>query len=225
MAMIPIESITISLLHAETAIRKKSKHHQPCPHPIEDPTEYDVLCGNDKAFTDHPGNLLFREQIKIQTSAYQRAQTKQDKMKITRHIVSTLRTKYQSRFLKPKNGYFLEVNDIAARDKISHALRFAVQQLEKREQCERPQQCEREISGSSIVSSDDDDASSAVPNLYGRQQEILEGLETDSILTDEELSTLDSCDMALLTDDDLYDLLNEPLSDDEWETVQAMEMV
>lgn len=92
---------------------------------IEKPGDGDILCGKDKTFNLHPGNLRFRQLIEAHAPAYARADSKQNKMKITKSIVDTIQI-HGSRFLEKVDGslYWSELANAKARDKTSHALRF-----------------------------------------------------------------------------------------------------
>ena len=99
---------------------------------ITEPTKADVLCGKDTTLARHPGNQRFREKIQIELPRYLQARSKQDKMKITKSIVQYITVKLGSRFLKSKgDGKWVEIDAQAARDKVSHALRFAARQQKK----------------------------------------------------------------------------------------------
>jgi hypothetical protein len=92
---------------------------------ITNPTDYDVLCIKDKTWARHVGNRIYRERVLTLASQYDSA-SKQDKMKITRSIVQLMQTKYYSRFLRQVHDDLWEIiTDKQARDKTSHALRFA----------------------------------------------------------------------------------------------------
>jgi hypothetical protein len=86
---------------------------------------FDILCGKDKTFNKHKGNQVFRNTIATFQDVYACAATKQDKMNITKEIVQKLRTEYGARFVKLHKGHWQEISDQMARDKVSHALRFA----------------------------------------------------------------------------------------------------
>lgn len=99
---------------------------------IAEPTKDDVLCGKDTTLARHPGNQRFREKIQVELPRYLQARSKQDKMKITKSIVQYITVKLGSRFLKAKSGgKWVEIDGQAARDKVSHALRFAARQQKK----------------------------------------------------------------------------------------------
>jgi hypothetical protein len=115
---------------------------------IRTPKAADILCGKDKTFGKHPGNMLYRDLIEAKALDYASAVYKLDKMKLTTEIVATMVTEFGSRFLRPvgipniadnasstgtttADGNasstmigWEEISLTAARDKTSHALRF-----------------------------------------------------------------------------------------------------
>lgn len=98
-----------------------------------EPNEMDVLCSKGKSVLKNPGNILFRERIEASTPTYAGSTNKQEKMKITKDIVSYMQIKHGSRFLKKKGTGWVEINNLSARDKVSHALRFAANQCRYRQ--------------------------------------------------------------------------------------------
>ena len=68
---------------------------------IETPKAADVLCGKDKTFGKHPGNMLYRDLIESKALDYAAAVYKLDKMKLTTEIVATMVTEFGTRFLRP----------------------------------------------------------------------------------------------------------------------------
>lgn len=121
-----------------------------------EPSKKDVLCGKDTTLARHPGNQLFREKIQAELPHYLTARSKQDKMRITKSIVQYITIKQGSRFLKLKtNGQWVEIDSQAARDKVSHALRFAARQKKK------TAPTEQQFDDSSSQGSYPDDASSS----------------------------------------------------------------
>lgn len=93
--------------------------------------QHDVLCGKDKTYENHAGNRIYRDMITAVAPRYAATPSKQDKMRMTSDIVSTLLTEHGSRFMKrsPVHGGWEEINVAAARDKTSHALRFCAAQI------------------------------------------------------------------------------------------------
>lgn len=92
---------------------------------IESPAPGDILCGKDKTYGKHSGNVLYRDMIQARAKDYATAPSKQDKMRLTTRIVQELMSGYGSRFLKKETGGgWEELSEAAARDKTSHALRF-----------------------------------------------------------------------------------------------------
>lgn len=68
---------------------------------IDTPKAADILCGKDKTFGKHPGNMLYRDLIEAKALDYAAAVYKLDKMKLTTEIVATMVTEFGSRFLRP----------------------------------------------------------------------------------------------------------------------------
>ena len=83
-------------------------------------------CGKEKGCVCHPGSQNFRAVIDQFAPKYQEAITKQEKMSVTKEIYDKLGSQ-NSRFLKynSKAEGWEELTSLLARDKISHALRFA----------------------------------------------------------------------------------------------------
>lgn len=96
---------------------------------IDQPGVNDVLCGKDKTYGNHPGNQKFRSMIESFVEIYKGNHSKQDKMQITRRIVTAMKQRYNTRFIRrvKSNGCDMweQISDSIARDKVSHALRFA----------------------------------------------------------------------------------------------------
>ena len=94
---------------------------------ITAPTATDILCGKDKTYARHPANKTFRDMIMSYAQEYSKVVTKQSKMQVTKEIVTTLQQSYNARFLQPSRcgRGWVEISDQVARDKTSHALRFA----------------------------------------------------------------------------------------------------
>lgn len=101
---------------------------------LVEPTQYDVLCGQDRTFNNHKGNLLYREQIMKILDKYSTG-TKRNKMKITESTVKFMKQTYLSRFLLrintsnsdssiDSNLGWTEISNQQARDKTSHAIRY-----------------------------------------------------------------------------------------------------
>ena len=129
---------------------QSSKHHDNVTPTmiVTKPAQFDILCGKDKTYNKHAGNQVFRAMIETWVKAYQQATTKQEKMRITKQIVHSLQVQFESRFLKPAvtaaaaaasdasrlggggGGVeqWTEISNQVARDKVSHALRFAAKQ-------------------------------------------------------------------------------------------------
>lgn len=100
---------------------------------ILEPLQYDILCGQDKTWSNHYGNQMFRNQIMEHLPTYRTA-NKKVKMTLTKQIINTLKSQYNARFIRPakqndnQNDVWELITDQLARDKVSHALRFALKQ-------------------------------------------------------------------------------------------------
>jgi hypothetical protein len=138
---------------------------------IDQPTKLDVLCGKDTTLARHIGNQRFREQIQSNLPRYLAARSKQDKMKITKSIVKHIASVQGARFLKMRaNGDWVEIDQMAARDKVSHALRFAARQKTKLQEQERSFHSDEASSSSSSIEQEQE--SSAAPPALPPPKEI-----------------------------------------------------
>merc|ERR1712157_251036 len=90
----------------------------------EQPAENDILCGQSRVCASHGGNKRFSAVLDQFADRYDAATSKQEKMTMTKEIVAILKTR--GRFLKCKDGMWEEISTVAARDKVSHALRTRV---------------------------------------------------------------------------------------------------
>jgi hypothetical protein len=175
---------------------------------ISKPTITDILCGKDKTYARHEGNKRFSRIIRDYVEPYTAATTKQEKMQFTKQIVLNLQTKGSARFLKMVGEEWQEISSQNARDKTSHALRFAAAQHSRsnsnsnsncssksRKSSHRRNISADSYSGSSQFSSCSSSVSSyqegvqqeatVVNSLFDRQQHILTRLRTDFECDDE----------------------------------------
>lgn len=90
---------------------------------IEDPTDFDVLCGRGGASLKHPGNLMYRRLVHM-NKAYYITSVKTEKLKISRSIVAAVREQ-SGRFLERDGikGTWYDIGDKKAIEKTSQALR------------------------------------------------------------------------------------------------------
>jgi hypothetical protein len=97
------------------------------------PTKFDVLCGQSRICANHTGNRRFQVVLDIYSPKYEAAKSKQDKMMLTKEIVSCIATS-GGRFLKFNDGMWVEISSVTARDKVSHALRTKVQSWKRHQE-------------------------------------------------------------------------------------------
>jgi hypothetical protein len=93
------------------------------------PGYYDVICARGKVAWNHSGNQYFRALVKEATDAYSKVDTKAGRTAIVSHIVDCIRSKGTG-FVKQergqKNGAWIEVGDLLAREKAGQMLRNAL---------------------------------------------------------------------------------------------------
>jgi hypothetical protein len=104
---------------------------------ISTPGPFDILFGRGKAAVKHPGNMRYKFLIEETSDRYENA-SKADKTLIAEELLFRLKGSNGGRFLKlEKNKGWMEVDDVAAREKISMSFRDRRQQS-RREQCKEP---------------------------------------------------------------------------------------
>eukprot|EP00934_Nitzschia_sp_Nitz4_P004316 Nitzschia sp. Nitz4//scaffold82_size85912//78903//79475//NITZ4_005154-RA/size85912-processed-gene-0.105-mRNA-1//1//CDS//3329558874//4306//frame0 len=97
------------------------------PQPsLEGVNPADVLSGRDRPTVSHPGNKYFRKIVAANREEYQTAPSRDAKTRITSRLLDMVR-KMGGRFLKieEETGVWVELDEAAAREKVSHALRSA----------------------------------------------------------------------------------------------------
>jgi len=120
-------------LTKNTKPKKKRKPSPPRPKDsinkktvrVEKPTKEDILCGQSRICASHPGNRRFQQVLEDFAHRYDIATSKQEKMHMTKAVVSIIHDS-GGRFLKFKDDMWEEISTVAARDKVSHALRTKV---------------------------------------------------------------------------------------------------
>ena len=169
-------------------------------------------------------------------------------MKITKEIVTTMQSKYNSRFLKQCGDDWQEISDQVARDKVSHALRFASKTKEEKRSASHKRRKQshhrRNSSATSYASAyteasedstvitttpelkaESDHNDTSVETLFHRQQQILSGLDNtvgNACLPEPVVS---HHEFNTLRSVDFDELLNDPLFDDrELEAIQGSTM-
>ena len=186
-----LESIIKMLLNIPTILHNlfPSRGNSSASIIIGEPSDMDVLCGRDRNFAKHPGNLLYRQLVERQASAYALALTKPAKMKITKSIVHTMQTQHGSRFLRRTEASVWEtLTNIQARDKTSHALRFINNNNSSNSSNRTDDECEKTDSSNSLQAktcpchqiklsdpsaSVENNVDEAIAAIHQRQQELL----------------------------------------------------
>jgi hypothetical protein len=97
------------------------------------PSKFDILCGQSRICASHTGNRRFQVVLDIYAPKYDGATSKQEKMMITKEIVSCIH-QAGGRFLKYTDGQWEEISNVTARDKVSHALRTKVASWKRQQQ-------------------------------------------------------------------------------------------
>ncbi len=93
---------------------------------IECPMIQDVLFGRGWPIMKHPGNVIFRHIIDSRLEEYQNEKSKRGKTLIASSVVSLIKQKGKGgRFLKEESGWWVEVSNDMARQKVSIAFRDA----------------------------------------------------------------------------------------------------
>jgi hypothetical protein len=203
-------------------------------------TPNDVLCGKDKTYGRHPGNQVFRQLIEASAHRYGTAQLKQEKMDMTQEIVQNMKEIYHARFLTLKGGEWHEISFGAARDKVSHALRFAAKQSSRESSPVSGDSNVIVIPSSSVFPQPDRDTVTtqfpALSNIVQRQQELLRHQQgTDDLADYHDITPIalsrnysktaseeQSHAFDTLRSSDMTDLLASSMDEDEWEIVRSM---
>lgn len=145
------------------------------------PLQSDILCGKDKRAVCHEGSVRFRQTIDLYRERYcDDSTSKHERMNITKEIVA--KVSESSRFLKydSKQKIWRTISALAARDKISHALRFA--HFKENKKAGKVKPCRRRAPGSSATSSSSHKEQSPEDSklwqaLISRQAKLLESIK------------------------------------------------
>ncbi|KAL3931112.1 MAG: hypothetical protein SGBAC_011454 [Bacillariaceae sp.] len=109
-----------------------SQETKSVPAQSEEPTQFDVLCGQSRTCANHSGNRRFQSVLDSYAAKYEASKSKQEKMTLTKEIVGCIGAS-GGRFLKFKKNEWVEIANVAARDKVSHALRTKVQSSKRQQ--------------------------------------------------------------------------------------------
>jgi len=125
------------------------------------PTDSDVLCGRGGGINTHPGNETYRHYVERRKRIYLTARFKREKRLIAETIVKEIRNQNPpGRFLlrDGKDGPWLDIGDIKARDKTSQALRENAPKVRKQMEAENAARKEEERKLGELAHRDGDDA-------------------------------------------------------------------
>jgi hypothetical protein len=95
------------------------------------PCHFDILSGRGKPIQEHFGNVRYHALLDYYQQAYERSK-KFDKMQIAQRILQTVHD-YSGRFLKQEGAGWSVVDDLVAREKVSHAFRTRRTMLAKQQ--------------------------------------------------------------------------------------------
>lgn len=187
---------------------------------VHEPLKSDILCGKDKSCVSHEGSVRFRRIIDQYRERYcDDSTTKQQRMAITKEIVQKLIK--SARFLKydSKDKVWKTISALAARDKVSHALRFA--NLKENRKTGKAKNVRRRVSSSSTSSSSSNNKTTSPEDikfwnsLVTRQAKLLESIkkggkgsipayvdlpESITVSTPEETPSKQDCDPLCIND-------------------------
>ncbi len=101
------------------------------------PTVVDVVCSRGKRYFRHPGNQRFRQIIQESVQEYIDAETRMDKSIVIDSIIESVRAQDNSRLVRfmkhqSRSNSWTELPLEQIRDKVSHALRDAVNGLDRK---------------------------------------------------------------------------------------------
>jgi hypothetical protein len=115
--------------------KKSEQEREGCEEPrrVGVPSKFDILCGQSRICAGHTGNRRFQVVLDIYAPRYDVSITKQEKMTLTKEIVSCIHAA-GGRFLRYEEGVWEEISDVTARDKVSHALRTKVASWKRQQQ-------------------------------------------------------------------------------------------
>jgi len=113
--------------------KDKDKNEIKDPVRVGIPTNFDILCGQSRICASHTGNQRFQLVLENFAPRYDLATSKQEKMTMTKEVVANFHNS-GGRFLKYKDGMWEEISTVAARDKVSHALRTKVASCKRQQQ-------------------------------------------------------------------------------------------
>ena len=159
----------------------------------------DVICTRNSSVHKHPGNRRYTVLIQMYYEAYQSSTLREDKSRITRQVIQAV-CDYGGRFVKydENTGTYQEIDSDAKREKVSHALRTAVDPAKRQRRHKRinkklhskgdVRNCQQ-----SITENNNDVCSSLSFPLYGKE-ECNPLAMRNRVITDDSARSMVSCD-------------------------------
>jgi hypothetical protein len=97
-----------------------------------EPRDRDVVCGRGKGSYNRPGNVVFRNVIRMYIKDYLAARTKFEKTTVLNQVIDHLHNEEHARFLKfnSKSKQWFEITDDQAREKVGHTMRETIASLD-----------------------------------------------------------------------------------------------
>jgi hypothetical protein len=133
-------------LVATTNSTERTAPYEPIHRPrtiIDQPGLNDVVCSQKRSYQNHPGNIAYVAILEEYLTEYRmvvsydnkkHSSSKQEVMRITKKIVADMKSRFNSRFIRPvhtnrvnpgeTSTVWEEISDATARDKVRHALAF-----------------------------------------------------------------------------------------------------
>jgi hypothetical protein len=147
---------TMSMFHLSTSsiieTMKNSSCCQSLPKDYE-PNDFDIFCGRGKGYYNMPGNRKFREILLECLPRYSSLSSRMEKTIFLTDIIEIVRSRSngQAKFIRlTHTGFWEELSDDQAREKVGHALREAKEPRYKM----RLTECKRKVKQKSNVQSE-----------------------------------------------------------------------
>jgi hypothetical protein len=116
-----------------TSERQSSCSPSQSSSPVDEPGQWDIVCGRNSGGFQYVGNRRFRVTVLMNMSRYLGAPTRDLKTQVIQSIVRTLQDEVGARFLRKINKKEYRVlNDREVRNKVAHTMRDMVQEYRRK---------------------------------------------------------------------------------------------